>query len=622
MAGAKPPNILVLSAGPGESGDACFQRMKTDILLILGQDRYTVYPLTRTDVLKQPWQENCLLLVVPPHISLSSETRQSVLSYITRRACGGKCLSFNHQLMPSATEASSVYTDDGVIEVVPCNTSSERFHTISIDRSDGEESLNVPGLTISGTNGAPAINGSGHNSLSKESDEVIVTDIATAFVGDVNRPCIQQLTWSQDNEGGQLIYSSVHLFNPLSYTSGLPGVIKIKETGQERQDFLKTAVFNCLGLKVGTEAKRVGEELSHLYLITKNGEVRRSVLSRLMSHKAEKEKEGDGWFMINGTESSCLFVTDDYSIGTPVDPLPPTNEKQVTVLLSPSKQQVESLEFDSSLYFKSLKTDCMGQSLLLGPVMTSSQTLFTGNSPLTKLLTNELGVVCSPGQQTRGKGRGGNVWLSPKGCMMFSVPLHFPIDSRLGRTASIVQHIATLSVVTAVRRQSGYEDVPIQVKWPNDIYYNGKVKLGGCLATAYTTENTTTIIIGLGVNVSNHYPTLSINDCISLYNTEAHKDLPLLRLESLLGLTLNNLEMYLSLYNQWGLTAIEGLYYQYWMHHNATVKLSGYPWVESAIITGINDYGYLRVKTRNNEYLSLGPDGNTFDIMKGLITMK
>ena len=54
-------------------------------------------------------------------------------------------------------------------------------------------------------------------------------------------------------------------------------------------------------------------------------------------------------------------------------------------------------------------------------------------------------------------GRGGNVWLSPKGCMMFSAPLQFPIDSRLGRTASIVQHIAALSVVTAVRRQSGYE---------------------------------------------------------------------------------------------------------------------------------------------------------------------
>ena len=44
--------------------------------------------------------------------------------------------------------------------------------------------------------------------------------------------------------------------------------------------------------------------------------------------------------------------------------------------------------------------------------------------------------------------------------------------------------------------------------------------------------------------------------------------------------------------------------------------------MESAVITGITEHGYLRVRTDNNEFLSLGPDGNTFDIMKGLITMK
>ena len=58
------------------------------------------------------------------------------------------------------------------------------------------------------------------------------------------------------------------------------------------------------------------------------------------------------------------------------------------------------------------------------------------------------------------------------------------------------------------------------------------------------------------------------------------------------------------------------------VYSNATVELSGYPGVESATITGINEHGYLRVKTTSNKYLSLGPDGNTFDIMKGLITMK
>ena len=40
---------------------------------------------------------------------------------------------------------------------------------------------------------------------------------------------------------------------------------------------------------------------------------------------------------------------------------------------------------------------------------------------------------------------------------MFSVPVQFPANSRLGKTASIVQHIGALSVVTAIRRQPGYE---------------------------------------------------------------------------------------------------------------------------------------------------------------------
>lgn len=59
-------------------------------------------------------------------------------------------------------------------------------------------------------------------------------------------------------------------------------------------------------------------------------------------------------------------------------------------------------------------------------------------------------------------------------------------------------------------------------------------------------------------------------------------------------------------------------------YSNATVELSGYPSgvEQSAAIVGINEYGYLRVRTASNEFLSLGPDGNTFDIMKGLICMK
>ena len=44
---------------------------------------------------------------------------------------------------------------------------------------------------------------------------------------------------------------------------------------------------------------------------------------------------------------------------------------------------------------------------------------------------------------------------------------------------------------------------------------------------------------------------------------------------------------------------------------------------QEVTILGIDDYGYLRVETKGSkEVVSLQPDGNTFDIMKGLIATK
>ena len=39
-------------------------------------------------------------------------------------------------------------------------------------------------------------------------------------------------------------------------------------------------------------------------------------------------------------------------------------------------------------------------------------------------------------------------------------------------------------------------------------------------------------------------------------------------------------------------------------------------------ITGIDEFGYLRVLNKEGRPLTVCPDGNTFDIMKGLIAMK
>ena len=79
--------------------------------------------------------------------------------------------------------------------------------------------------------------------------------------------------------------------------------------------------------------------------------------------------------------------------------------------------------------------------------------------------------------------------------------------------------------------------------------------------------------VGCGVNVTNHYPTMSLNDCITLHQQEQVRrgseqlvTMKPLSVEQLLALILNKMELYLRLYEKWGLNGVQDLYYQYWMH--------------------------------------------------------
>ncbi len=54
-------------------------------------------------------------------------------------------------------------------------------------------------------------------------------------------------------------------------------------------------------------------------------------------------------------------------------------------------------------------------------------------------------------------GRGGNAWLSPLGCAMFTVRVQVELSSRLGQRIPFLQHLAALAVVEAVRTLPGYQ---------------------------------------------------------------------------------------------------------------------------------------------------------------------
>ena len=60
------------------------------------------------------------------------------------------------------------------------------------------------------------------------------------------------------------------------------------------------------------------------------------------------------------------------------------------------------------------------------------------------------GLLIVPDRQTAGEGRGGNRWISPEGCAMFTLQLHLTLGRGIGRTPSLLQHVVGLAVIKAL----------------------------------------------------------------------------------------------------------------------------------------------------------------------------
>ena len=69
---------------------------------------------------------------------------------------------------------------------------------------------------------------------------------------------------------------------------------------------------------------------------------------------------------------------------------------------------------------------------------------------------------------------------------MFTVQLHISLTSKLGQHISFLQHLLGLAIVQSLRQEYGYSELPIYLKWPNDIYYESSIKIGGVLVEAST----------------------------------------------------------------------------------------------------------------------------------------
>lgn len=106
-------------------------------------------------------------------------------------------------------------------------------------------------------------------------------------------------------------------------------------------------------------------------------------------------------------------------------------------------------------------------------------------------------------EQTAGKGQWGRQWVSSRGGLYLSLLLtpHWAIEQP--------SHLTISSVFGVTEILASYQ-IPIEIKWLNDLFLQRK-KLGGILTeTRVKNRDLKAVVIGIGVNWSNVVPEMGI----------------------------------------------------------------------------------------------------------------
>ena len=128
--------------------------------------------------------------------------------------------------------------------------------------------------------------------------------------------------------------------------------------------------------------------------------------------------------------------------------------------------------------------------------------------------------VCAAEMQTKGRGRSGKSWESPK-----NSNIYFSIGTLLNETISDLDGFSILVALDIKKALKKLYEINSQIKWPNDLYLNEK-KFGGILIETKIVNKKLLIIIGIGLNVY-----MEKNDFIDQEWTSLHLENPSIEID-------------------------------------------------------------------------------------------
>lgn len=592
--GKKPPNILILCSG---SQDVTTQS-KEVLEGALQKHKYVIYSTSQAEVCSNaPWADNTSMLYT--HGRLGSDMVKPILNYISSSGSGTEggmvcCIcpgaEFLRTLLPCPAlngakdsleaKGSVSYKQWKSLKLPHCAIGvreSDIPPTVEVGSGQGKMTLSLKVLASEENTREPALLLISHQG---GSGKILVSLVKlSSGAGESEQKCLEIMSELLSTQLGLSISASPSVSSSVS--SSPTG-----KTGQQ------TTLTN--GYFLGRHELKL-EFLTHI-----------------------KERLKDNVLSINGGGLNikfCQNMTDIPKSGATSSFLP--------ILLHTCPPKFSTVE-----YFENLQTESVGRLVIYSRMMTSTMAVLSG-----PVLHHGLAIIA--GQQTEGKGRGSNVWLSPEGCAMFSLQLVFDDSSYLGRHAPLLQHIVSLAVVSAIHGIQGCEELDLRLKWPNDIYSGNSDKIGGVIVNSTSTKKSLVCNVGCGLNITNSVPTVCVNDLIRLHNkskgiaggskdSKDPKGAPTLTIEKFLARAFTQLEKLIDAAQSNKIDKVLKLYYEYWLHSDAEVQVT-FPsgQTQHGIISGIDEFGFLQVKpSGSSSIFTVHPDGNSFDMLKGLILPK
>ncbi|KAI1241448.1 hypothetical protein IHE44_0004921 [Lamprotornis superbus] len=118
----KPPNILIYLGS--EAAKARFEQVKSVLGECIDAESYTIYQLQQQQVLRDPWAENSLLLVIATEEPIPEDSHKQFMTFLSK---GGKILGF-----------SSSFTFGGV-QIKHKNKLRKAVHELVVTKKDSTE---------------------------------------------------------------------------------------------------------------------------------------------------------------------------------------------------------------------------------------------------------------------------------------------------------------------------------------------------------------------------------------------------------------------------------------------------------------------------------------------------